>query len=73
MAGTVPAFTLYTNGGALDRHLQPLRLSSPIRLARRSADPHVNLRLTRGEWESQRRDDIEIIGLDGCREMFGAA
>jgi RimJ/RimL family protein N-acetyltransferase len=28
--------------------------------------------LTRERWESRRRDDITIEGLEGCREMFGA-
>jgi RimJ/RimL family protein N-acetyltransferase len=28
--------------------------------------------LDRAAWERRRRDDIEIEGLDGCREMFGA-
>jgi RimJ/RimL family protein N-acetyltransferase len=28
--------------------------------------------LERSVWESHRRDDIEIVGLDGCRDMFGA-
>jgi hypothetical protein len=26
--------------------------------------------LRREVWERQRRDDIEIIGLDSCRHMF---
>jgi RimJ/RimL family protein N-acetyltransferase len=28
--------------------------------------------LTRERWESQRRDDIVIEGLEGCIDMFGA-
>jgi RimJ/RimL family protein N-acetyltransferase len=31
----------------------------------------VDLRLDRCTWLPTRRDDIEIEGLDGCREMFG--
>jgi RimJ/RimL family protein N-acetyltransferase len=30
----------------------------------------VNLRLDRAAWEERRRDDIEIIGLDACLDMF---
>ncbi len=30
-----------------------------------------NLLLRRDVWEQHRRDDIEIIGLDGCLDMFG--
>ena len=30
----------------------------------------VNLRIDRPTWEGRRRDDIEIIGLDGCLDMF---
>jgi RimJ/RimL family protein N-acetyltransferase len=30
-----------------------------------------NLLLRRTVWETKRRDDIEIIGLDRCLEMFG--
>lgn len=28
-------------------------------------------RISRAEWESRRRDDIEIIGLDQCLDLFG--
>jgi RimJ/RimL family protein N-acetyltransferase len=30
----------------------------------------IRFRLGRGAWESRRRDDIEIVGLDGCLDMF---
>jgi RimJ/RimL family protein N-acetyltransferase len=30
----------------------------------------VNLRIDRATWEERRRDDIEIIGLEGCLDMF---
>ena len=30
-----------------------------------------NLLLRRDVWESKRSDDIEIIGLEGCLDMFG--
>ncbi len=31
----------------------------------------TNLMLTREVWQTVRRDDIEIEGLDSCRDMFG--
>ncbi len=31
----------------------------------------VDLRLDRATWVAHRRDDIEVIGLERCREMFG--
>jgi RimJ/RimL family protein N-acetyltransferase len=33
----------------------------------------IGLRLTRERWESTRRRDITINGLDACLDMFGAA
>jgi RimJ/RimL family protein N-acetyltransferase len=43
------------------------------RMLRRGVpDEHVGLRLTREDWLAQRREDIEIIGLEPCLEMFGA-
>ncbi len=30
----------------------------------------IRLRLGREQWERRRRDDIEIVGLDRCRDMF---
>lgn len=36
------------------------------------ADRQIRLKLTRARWEERRRDDIEIVGLEPCREMFGA-
>lgn len=35
-----------------------------------SAARTIRFRLSRPEWERRRRTDIEIIGLDGCLEMF---
>ncbi len=32
----------------------------------------VDLRLDRATWLAGRRDDIEVTGLEGCLEMFGA-
>jgi hypothetical protein len=31
------------------------------------------LRLSRERWETTRRDDIAINGLDACLDMFGIA
>jgi RimJ/RimL family protein N-acetyltransferase len=30
----------------------------------------VRFRMARAVWEERRRDDIEIVGLDGCLDMF---
>ncbi|HVV38515.1 MAG TPA: GNAT family protein [Acidimicrobiales bacterium] len=43
---------------------------SEIRLRRDTPDRLVHLLLTREQWEPQRRSDIEIVGLDGCRDML---
>lgn len=32
----------------------------------------IGFKLTREDWERSRREDVEIIGLDVCREWFGA-
>jgi RimJ/RimL family protein N-acetyltransferase len=32
----------------------------------------VDFRMARSRWEQQQRDDITIVGLDACRELFGA-
>jgi RimJ/RimL family protein N-acetyltransferase len=32
---------------------------------------HINLRLTRERWESRRFCEVEVTGLDACRDMFG--
>jgi RimJ/RimL family protein N-acetyltransferase len=34
-------------------------------------DSEIKLRLTREQWQANRRDDITIDGLDGCEDMFG--
>lgn len=41
-----------------------------IRIRRDTPDRLVHLLLTRERWEPQRRDDIEIVGLDACRDML---
>jgi RimJ/RimL family protein N-acetyltransferase len=30
----------------------------------------IRFRLARADWEARRRDDIEIVGLDACLDMF---
>jgi RimJ/RimL family protein N-acetyltransferase len=40
-------------------------------LRRDQPDWIVNLMLPREEWERRRRSDIEIVGLQGCIDMFG--
>lgn len=42
-------------------------------LRRDQRDHQVLLRLPREVWEKQRRDDIEIVGLDACLDLFGLA
>ena len=39
-------------------------------LRRGTADRILKVRMDRAMWEEQRRDDIEIAGLDGCLDMF---
>jgi RimJ/RimL family protein N-acetyltransferase len=41
-----------------------------VALRRGTADRILKVRIDRAIWEKQRRDDIEIIGLDGCLDMF---
>jgi RimJ/RimL family protein N-acetyltransferase len=41
-----------------------------LALRRDAAARIVNLRIDRAAWEQRRRDDIEIIGLEGCLDMF---
>ncbi len=35
-------------------------------------DTEIQLMLTRAQWETTQRDDIEITGLEGCLDLFGA-
>lgn len=42
-----------------------------VALRRGVADRHVDLRLDRATWETRRRDDIVIDGLEPCLELFG--
>jgi RimJ/RimL family protein N-acetyltransferase len=41
-----------------------------LALRRGTADRILKVRMDRAIWEKRRRDDIEIIGLDGCLDMF---
>lgn len=41
-----------------------------IRLRRSTPDRLIHLLLTREGWEPTRRDDIEIVGLEGCIDML---
>jgi RimJ/RimL family protein N-acetyltransferase len=43
-----------------------------LMLRRNRPDRIIDLKLDRATWESRRRDDIEIEGLEACLEMFGA-
>jgi RimJ/RimL family protein N-acetyltransferase len=42
-------------------------------LRRGTADRIRKVRMDRAAWEERRRDDIEIVGLDGCLDMFIAS
>jgi len=37
---------------------------------RNKGDRIIKVRMDRATWESRRRDDVEIIGLEGCIDMF---
>jgi RimJ/RimL family protein N-acetyltransferase len=37
---------------------------------RDGAAPTINLLMDRATWAGRRRDDIELIGLEGCLDMF---
>jgi hypothetical protein len=43
-----------------------------IALRRDVRDRQIRLLLTRQVWEKRRRDDIEILGLDACRDVLVA-
>lgn len=43
------------------------------RVVRRDkADDHLHVRLTREQWRADRYCEVEVSGLDRCRDMFGA-
>ena len=33
----------------------------------------INVRIDRATWRERQRDDIELVGLEECRDMFIAA
>ena len=41
-------------------------------LRRDQPDREIEVRLRREVWEARRRDDIELVGLHPCLELFGA-
>jgi RimJ/RimL family protein N-acetyltransferase len=41
-----------------------------VALRRGEPDRQIRLLLTRQEWETRRRDDIEIVGLEGCVDLL---
>jgi len=57
---------------AVTRALGYEEVSRRLVARRGEAAWHVDFRLSRQQWERQRRDDIEIANLDACRELFGA-
>jgi RimJ/RimL family protein N-acetyltransferase len=58
---------------AVSRHLG-YEEAARRRVVRRDAPAWtVDLRLSRARWEARRRDDITIVNLDPCLDMFGAA
>lgn len=42
-----------------------------VEVRRDRPDEMILLRLTRERWAERRRDDIEIVGLERCLELFG--
>jgi RimJ/RimL family protein N-acetyltransferase len=62
----------HDNGASLgvSRALGYRENGDDYRMRRDAPDPLVRLVLTREEWEPTRRDDIEIVGLDACRDLL---
>ena len=46
------------------------RLPKLVDFQEGQADRGIRVRMDRDSWEARRRDDIEIIGLEGCLDMF---
>lgn len=44
-----------------------------IEMRRDTADRQLHFAMTRGQWLTRRRDDIEIEGLEPCLDLFGLA
>jgi RimJ/RimL family protein N-acetyltransferase len=57
---------------AVSRSLGYVENGNRLELRRSKPDRMVDLKLDRARWAASRRDDIEIEGLDACREMFDA-
>ncbi len=65
----------HDNGPSLgvSRSLGYVENGDDLMLRRGEPDRLIRLLLTREEWEQRRRDDIEIVGLDGCIDMLIAS
>ncbi len=57
----------------VSRSLGYVENGDDILMRRDTADRQIRLLLTREEWETRRRDDIEIVNLEGCIEFLVAA
>ena len=69
------------NSGAWHDNMPSLKVSEAlgyevngvdVGLRRGRSERQFRLRLGREAWELRRRDDIHIVGLDPCLELFGA-
>ncbi len=54
----------------VSRSLGYVENGEEIALRRGERDRQIRLLLTRDEWEERRRDDIELVGLDGCIDLL---
>lgn len=54
----------------VSRSLGYVENGEDIVLRRGVPDRQIRLLLTRDEWETRRRNDIEIVGLDGCIDLL---
>jgi RimJ/RimL family protein N-acetyltransferase len=68
--------------GAFEWNTSSIRVSEKVgyrengaRLAVNASGRHrrLSFRMTREDWLSRRRSDIEVVGLERCRELFGIA
>jgi RimJ/RimL family protein N-acetyltransferase len=57
---------------ATSRSLGYVENGNRLELRRGKPDRMVDFKLDRARWAESRRNDIEIEGIDACREMFGA-
>lgn len=73
---------LEANSGAWHDNIPSLKVSQSLgyevngvdlALRRTRPERQVRLRLARDAWEQRRREDIQIVGLEPCLELFGAA